>query len=268
GLERNINALLTYARDWNLFTLSTSAGGNLLYAKNASTNVSSKNGSGLVVPNVFTINNIRSGSLNYSNYRSERAINSVYGMATLGFNNMIYLDLTARNDWSSTLPVENRSYFYPSVSMSVLVDQIINMGQSVDMFKLRGGWAQVGLDTDPYRLIATYANAGQWGNAIQLTKPSGLLSPNLLPEESTSLEFGADLILFSDRLRFEGTYYTMDNRNQILGVPLAASTGFSGIQINSGLLQSNGYEILLGLTPVATSNWQWDLNFNFTKNET
>ena len=268
SLERNLNALLTYARDWNAFTLSTSAGGNLLYAKSAANSVSSKNGSGLVVPNVFTINNIQSGALNYSNFRSERAINSVYGMATFGFFNTVYLDFTARNDWSSTLPSENRSYFYPSVSLSLLLDQAFDMGDNVDMFKLRGGWAQVGNDTDPYRLIPTYSNAGQWGNAIQLSKPSGLLSPNLLPEEATSLEFGTDLILFSDRLRFEGTYYTTDNRNQILGVPLAASTGFSGIQINSGLLQSEGYEVLLGVTPVETTNWSWDLNFNFTKNET
>lgn len=268
GLERNINALLTYGKDWNNFTLSASVGGNLLYSKGASSSVSSKNGSGLVVPNVFTINNIQSGALNYSNSRSERAINSLYGMATLGFFNTAYLDFTARNDWSSTLPSHNRSYFYPSVSLSLLLDQIINMGQDVDMFKLRGGWAQVGNDTDPYRLIPTYASAGQWGNAIQLSKPSGLLSPNLLPEEATSIEFGADLIMFSDRLRLEATYYTTDNRNQILGVPLAASTGFSGIQINSGLLQSEGYEFLLGVTPIRTSDWRWDMNFNFTKNET
>src|SRR5690554_2035728 len=125
-------------------------------------------------------------------------------MATIGINNMAYIDVTARNDWSSTLPAENRSYFYPSTSVSFLIDQMIGMGNNVDMLKLRGGWAQVGNDTGPYRLLSVYGNAGQWGDAIRLTKSSSLLSPNLLPEESTSIEYGLDLIMFSNRLRFEG----------------------------------------------------------------
>ncbi|MGC9352219.1 MAG: TonB-dependent receptor domain-containing protein, partial [Mariniphaga sp.] len=177
-------------------------------------------------------------------------------------------DLTARNDWSSTLPAENRSYFYPSASLSIMVDQIFNMGNQVEMFKIRGGAAQVGNDTSPYRLYPTYQDAGQWGEAIRLAKQSGLLSPNLLPEEATSYEIGTDIRLFSNRLRLDGTYYQVDNRNQILGVPLAASTGFSGVQINAGLLQSKGIELLLGITPVKTTDWNWDLNFNFTKNKT
>ena len=268
GLERNIDVLATYKKDWDSFSVSASAGGNILYSKASSTSNSSKSGSGLVVPNVFTIQNISSGALNYSNYRSEKGINSIYAMANLGWRDMIYLDLTARNDWSSTLPPENRSYFYPSASLSIMVNEIVNMGDNVDMIKIRGGWAQVGNDTSPYQLYATYGDAGQWGDAIRLAKGSGLLSPNLLPEESTSLEIGADVNMFQNRLRFEGTYYTVDNRNQILGVPLASSTGFSGVKINAGLLQSTGWEFLLGGTPVRTNDWNWDLNLNFTKNET
>ncbi|MCK5731330.1 MAG: TonB-dependent receptor, partial [Draconibacterium sp.] len=155
-----------------------------------------------------------------------------------------------------------------SASMSLMVDKIFNMGDQVNMFKLRGGWAQVGNDTSPYSLTTTYGDAGQWGEAIRLAKASGLLSPNLLPEESTSFEVGTDIKLFSNRLHFEGTWYTVDNRNQILGVPLAASTGFSGVQINAGLLQSTGWEFLVGGTPVSNANWNWDINLNFTKNET
>lgn len=268
GLERNIDFLATYSKDWNFITLSASGGGNMLYSKGAGTSTSAKSGAGLVVPNVFTINNIKSDALSYGNSRSQRGIYSVYGMATIGINNMAYLDLTARNDWSSTLPAANRSYFYPSASLSLLIDQMVSMGNNVDMLKLRGGWAQVGNDTGPYRLLATYGNAGQWGEAIRMSKSGSLLSPNLLPEESTSVEFGVDLIMFSNRLRFEGTIYSVDNKNQILGVPLAASTGFSSIQVNTGLLQSKGVELLLGFTPVKSKDWQWDLNFNFTKNDT
>jgi hypothetical protein len=137
------------------------------------------------------------------------------------------------------------------------------------MFKLRGGWAQVGNDTSPYSLTSVYGNAGQWGNAIRLSKSGTLLTPDLKPEKATSLEFGADLKMLNNRLRLEGTYYTVDNRNQILGnIPLAASSGYSRIKLNTGLLQSKGIELLLGGTVVKNKDWNWDLNLNFTKNKT
>ena len=268
GLERNIDFLATYKKDWDNFNLSVSGGANTMYQRSANISNSSKSGAGLIVPNLFTVDNISSGSLVYYNRRYEKSINSVYGLANFGWKDIMYLDLTARNDWSSTLPADNRSYFYPSASLSLMVNNMFNMGSSVNMLKLRAGWAQVGNDTGPYRLNATYGNAGQWGDATRLTKSGSLLAPNLLPEQATSSEFGLELRLFHNRLRFEGTYYTTDNENQILGVPIAASSGFGSVQINAGLLQSTGYELLLGITPVRNDNWNWDLNFNFTQNET
>ncbi len=268
GLERNIDILATYKQDWDNFNMSISGGANTMYQRSASISNSSKPGSGLVVPNLFTVDNINSGSLQYYNRRYEKSINSVYGMANFGWKDIAYVDLTARNDWSSTLPAENRSYFYPAASLSLLINNMFNMGNSVNMIKLRAGWAQVGNDTGPYRLNAVYGNSGQWGDATMLSKSGSLLAPNLLPEQATSLEFGLDFKLFHNRLRFEGTYYTVDNENQILGVPLAASSGFGSVQINAGLLQSTGFELALGVTPVRNDNWNWDLNFNFTKNET
>lgn len=268
GMERNIDALLTYTGEWSGLSLTASAGGNLLYSRAASTSNSSKGGAGLIVPKVYTIQNISSGALDYSNSRSQRAINSLYGMLNLGYNDIVFLDVTARNDWSSTLPAQNRSYFYPSASLSLMVDNIIGMGDDVEMFKIRGGIAQVGNDTSPYQLYATYGNAGQWGDAIRLAKPGNLLSPNLMPEEATSFEIGTDIRLFDNRLRLDGTYYLVQNRNQILGVPLAVSTGFTGVTINAGLLESKGVEFLLGITPVKNRNWSWDLDFNFTKSDT
>jgi TonB-linked SusC/RagA family outer membrane protein len=268
GFERNMDVLATYTKDWTDLNLSASVGGNMLYQKSSNISSSSKSGAGLVVPELYTVQNISSGALNYANYRYEKAINSVYAMLNLAWKDIVYVDLTGRNDWSSTLPSENRSYFYPSASLSVLLNNIFDMGRNVDLIKLRGGWAQVGNDTGPYRLNATYGDAGQWGDATRLYKSSGLLAPNLLPEEATSMEFGADVKLFSNRLHFEATYYTVDNRNQILGIPLAASTGFGGVQINAGLLQSTGFEILFGGTPIRAKDWTWDLNVNFTKNKT
>uniref|UniRef100_UPI00321633ED SusC/RagA family TonB-linked outer membrane protein n=1 Tax=uncultured Draconibacterium sp. TaxID=1573823 RepID=UPI00321633ED len=268
GLERNMDILATYKDNLSDFSYSVSAGGNILYSKASSISNSSKSGSGLIVPNVYTVQNISSGALNYSNSRNQKGINSVYALANLAWKEIAYLDLTARNDWSSTLPPENRSYFYPSASLSLMIDQIVDLGSSIDMLKIRGGWAQVGNDTSPYQLFATYGNAGQWGDAIRLSKGSSLLNQNLLPEEAISFEIGTDIRMFSNRLRFEGTYYSVDNKNQILGVDLPSSTGFSQVLINAGLLQSKGWEFLVGITPIKNQDWNWDLNVNFTKNET
>ncbi len=268
GMERNMDALATFKDTWNDFSLTASVGGNVLYSKGSSISNSSKSGSGLIIPYLYTVQNITNTSLAYSNYRSERAINSVYALANLGWRDMIFLDLTARNDWSSTLPAENRSYFYPSASLSLMLSSMADMGSQVNLLKVRGGYAQVGNDTSPYSLNATYYDAGQWGDAIRLGKPGGLLNPTLMPEESTSYEIGLDFKGFDNRLRFEGTYYQVDNRNQILNVPLAGSTGFGGIKINAGLLQSKGWEMMFGFTPIRTNNWNWDIDVNFTKNTT
>lgn len=266
--ETNADLLGIYKNNWNDFSLTASAGGNVLYSRWSNVSNSSKPGSGLVIPYLYTIQNIENTSLDYSNARYERAINSLYAMANFGWRDMVYLDFTARNDWASTLPKENRSYFYPSASLSLLLNNIFDMGRHVNLLKLRGSIAEVGNDTSPYSLYATYYDAGQWGDAIRLAKPGNLLNPILLPEESRSYEMGLDLKMFHNRLRFEGTYYQADNRNQILSVPLAGSAGFSSIKVNAGLLQSKGIELMFGGTPIETKDWRWDLNFNFTKNKT
>ncbi|MEZ5199693.1 MAG: SusC/RagA family TonB-linked outer membrane protein [Bacteroidales bacterium] len=267
-VERNADFLATYKDEWNDFSLTFSAGGNLLYARGSSISNSSKSGSGLIIPYLYTVNNIESSALNYSNYRYQRAINSIYALANLGWKDMVYLDLTARNDWASTLASDNRSYFYPSASLSFIVNNIFELGDKINLLKVRGGYAQVGNDTSPYSLHQTYYDAGQWGDAIRLGKSGSLLNPNLLPEEATSYEIGIDVKAFDNRLRFEGTYYREDNKNQILGVPLAGSTGFSSVKVNAGLLQSKGWELMLGYTPIKTKDWTWDVNVNFTKNDT
>lgn len=268
GMEQNIDALLTFKDTWKDLSITASVGGNLLYSRGSGMSSSAKSGSGLIIPYVYTIQNIKSTALNYSNSRFEKAINSVYAMANLGYKDMVYLDLTARNDWSSTLPSINRSYFYPSASLSIMLNNILGLGTQVNLLKIRGGIAQVGNDTSPYSLYSTYYDAGQWGDAIRLGKPGSLLNPTLLPEEATSYEIGLDFKGFNNRLRFEGTYYKEDNRNQIFGVPLAGSTGFGSIKVNAGLLQSLGWEFMLGYTPVRTKDWNWDLNVNFSKNNT
>lgn len=266
GMETNIDLLATYTKDLGDFDLSLSGGGNLMYQKNTGLNNSAFSSVGLIVPNLFTVKNIAPTALNYSSFISERGINSIYALGNFGFKDMLYLDVTARNDWSSTLPIgDNRSYFYPSASLSFLLSEVVNIPK-VDLFKLRGGWARVGNDTSPYQLGAYYNNAGVWDNATLYTA-GGLNTPTLKPEQATSTEFGVDLTMFNNRFRFEGTYYTVENKNQIIRVPLAGSSGNTSVGINAGILESNGWELSLGVTPIRNENWNWDLNFNFTTNE-
>ena len=266
--EQNIDFLATYKKGLNWVDLSVSLGGNSRYVNNRDESNASKGGSGLVVPGLYTLSNISPSGLNYGSYLSEKSVNSVYGILNLGFNDMAYLDLTARNDWSSTLPEDNRSYFYPSASLSVLLDEVLSLPQQVSQFKIRGGVARAGNDTAPYNLINVLANAGAWGDVTRLTKPGNLLLPNLKPEIATSYEYGLDLGLWNNRLRLEGTYYQVDNENQIIPTKLPGSSGFTSKNINAGLLRSKGFELALGGTPIWTTDWRWDIDLNWYRNRT
>ncbi|MCK5822117.1 MAG: SusC/RagA family TonB-linked outer membrane protein [Bacteroidales bacterium] len=267
--EGNTDFLATYNKQLNKFAISVSAGGNSLYRKGSTVMNSSKPSTGLIVTEVYSISNIKSGSLNYASSWYQKAIYSLYGMANLSYNNMIYLDLTARNDWSSTLPKEHQSYFYPSASLSVLLNEMFEVGDMFDLLKMRGGWAKVGNDANPYQLYQTYGNSGQWGEATRLSKSGTILTPDLKPEEATSWEIGTDIRIARDRIRIEGTYYSVENRNQIIrNIPIASSSGYSSVNINAGLIESKGWEFLVGGTPIRNNDLVWNIDVNFSRNRT
>ncbi len=269
--ETNSDILATYKTDAGDFNLVFSAGGNIMkrHANSASTGVNPGNRhNGLVIPGLYTLSNIPSNNIRATQTFSEKSIQSVYALASIGFQNMLYLDLTARNDWSSTLPTNNNSYFYPSASLSWLVNYAFDMPEEVSLFKVRAGWAQVGNDTDPYQLEPTLTR-GSYNAVNTISVPAGLLNADLKPELSTSIELGIDLNLWRDRLRFSATYYTVDNENQIFGVNLPRSSGFSSRVINAGLLRSTGWEFALGATPIKSGNGLvWDFNLNLSQNTT
>ncbi len=266
-LEHNTDFLATYRKVLGQLDFSLSAGGNYMRRTQSNNTIGSTSRNvGLTVPGIFNVANINRDNLGVSSSIGEKAIYSLYGLASIGYNHMIYLDITGRNDWSSTLPESNRSYFYPSVSLSWLVDEMVDLPSYISLLKFRAGWAQVGNDTDPYRLQPTL-NTGNYNDLTTVGVSSTLLNPDLKPEIATSTEFGVDLSLWNNRVRLDATYYKMENENQILSISLPQSSGFSGKLINAGLIESKGWEISLGLTPVQ-SVLTWDLNFNFTKNTT
>ncbi|MGD9555834.1 MAG: SusC/RagA family TonB-linked outer membrane protein [Mangrovibacterium sp.] len=267
--EQNADFLFSYDKNLGDFNLSVSAGGNYMYQYASNNTTKAKDGgSGLIIPGIYSVSNIAPSNIQYSSSWSRKAIYSVYALASLGYKDFAYLDLTARNDWSSTLPEENRSYFYPSASLSLLLNNMTDMGSTVSLAKLRGGIAMVGNDTEPYQLVSTMSDAGSWGNQPRLTSSGTLLLPDLKPEIQTSWEIGADLNLYRNRLRFEGTYYSSENENQILNIGLPPSSGYQNKQLNAGLISSKGIELALGGTPVQTNDLNWDVNFVFSRNRT
>lgn len=262
GQEVNTDFLLTYKKKVSDFDILVSGGGNYLQGRGRGESMGGRN---LAVPNLYRISNIARDNLNYSNSASKRLMYSVYGLANIGFKNQVYLDLTARNDWSSTLAPGSRSYFYPSASLSWLVNSSFNLPGSISLLKLRGGWAKAGKDTDPYRLN-NVLGTGSWGGLVTTGISGTLLNPAFKPEISTSIEGGLDLNMFANRLRFAITYYDMVNTNQIFTIPMPESSGFGSKLVNAGKLRSKGWEIDLGGSVIRSKNWNWDLNANFSRN--
>ncbi|WP_293879542.1 SusC/RagA family TonB-linked outer membrane protein [Sphingobacterium sp. UBA1498] len=268
NMEQNIDFLTTYTKKLDAFRVAGSLGGNLRYNRGKSVQNTSKNGAGLITPGLYTLANISPLNLDFYSTISERSINSVYGLINLSYRDMVYLDVTGRNDWSSTLPVNNRSYFYPSASLSVLANQVFSLPKTINLAKLRAGIARVGSDTYPYNLSNVLSNPGSWGDVLRLTRSGSLLVPNLKPEIATSYEFGLDLAMWNNRLKFEGTYYKLENKNQIISTTLPGSSGFNSKNINAGLLSSRGLELAVSGRPIAKENWTWDIGVNWHRNRT
>jgi TonB-linked SusC/RagA family outer membrane protein len=266
--ERNADFLATYKKDISDFSFTASAGGNLRFNKSTYVGSQSRSGTGLIVPGLYTIQNIAPQNLLYASSSAEKAVHSIYGLINVGFKDMIYLDVTARNDWSSTLPKDNRSYFYPSASLSVLINEMVEISPNLDLLKLRAGVARAGNDTEPYSLFSVMGNLEAWDGQTRLNRPSNLKIPTLKPEIATATDLGIDVTLFRNRLRFSGTYYLKDNENQIFNNERPSSSGVKSILVNAGLVRSTGIELALGGTPFDRNGLRWDVNLNYSTNKT
>lgn len=264
--EENWEGMFTYNKNIiDGLNLIANVGGNLRYEYN---DAISNETSQLVLPGLFTISNGVPGTVSYISSWAEKAVNSLFGSLSLGYQNMVYLDLTARNDWSSTLPKNNRSYFYPSASISLLVNQMIQLPSWINLAKLRSGYAQVGNDVGPYALAQYYATTSDWGEAKRMYMPGTLKNSELKPEIATSKEIGIDLSLFDNRINLDATYYVVDNKNQVLSISIPIESGATAKQINAGLIQGRGWDISLNTNLVRKKDFSADLGLTFTRNRT
>lgn len=257
--EINTDALLSYANRLNNdISYSISAGAN---AMRQSYNYAGMYADNLSQPGIYQISNSLDQAV-ADPLRTEKAINSAYGFGQLSYKERIFLDLTGRNDWSSTLPFANNSFFYPSVSTSFLISDIVQLPRQISFAKIRASWAQVGNDTRPYQTAKYYDRI--YSNSFR--NPLVLFNADLKPEIRSSYEFGIDLRLFKSRLAFDVTVYDDKSRNQILAIPLDPTSGYSSALLNAGLINSKGIEVSITGKPVAGKNFSWSSTLTWSRN--
>lgn len=262
--ENNTEGRIDYNRQINDdFSLDVMGGGNI---RTNTTAENDQRAQELAVAGVYTLNNSREPLIS-NNYDTKLKTYSLFGSAQVGFRKYAFLNLTARNDWSSSLPVANQSYFYPSVNGSFILSQALHItSDRVNFIKLRGGWSEVGKATSAYQLINTYNFTTLFGNNPQLHAGSTELNPDLKPEETTSVEAGLDAGFFNDRLHLDVSLYNMNSFNQILAVDVSPSTGFQQELINGGKINNKGVEVELDFTPIKTNQLTWNVMVNYSTN--
>ncbi|MCU0384969.1 MAG: SusC/RagA family TonB-linked outer membrane protein [Flavihumibacter sp.] len=259
--EINTDALLTYKEKLGKnFQLTASAGGNLM-SRRYNSLISYVNG--LVIPGVYMLANGIGTPVTNSIDRNKN-LNSLYALASINYQSKIFIDVTGRNDWSSTLPKQNNSFFYPSVSSSFILSELISLPTVISFAKLRLSAAQVGNDTDPYKTRKYYGTSEFPSSA---SVPTTLHNVNFKPEISNSVETGLDLRFFKGRLGIDLTYYNNITRNQILEAPLDPTTGYSRAVLNGGKIRNRGVELVLTGEPVKTKNFRWNSFLTWAKNQ-
>jgi TonB-linked SusC/RagA family outer membrane protein len=220
----------------------------------------------LAEENIYNTNNVRSGTVAEPyNYRSRKVVNSLYGVASLSWDDTYFLDVTGRNDWSSTLSRSNWSFFYPSVAGSVLLDRVLDFSRRapwIDLLKLRLSWANVGNDTSPYSLDQTYS-VGNYSGSYRL--PGTIPDPMIKPENVASWEIGLEGRFFENRIGFDLAMYKSSTTNQIVSVSTDWIIGASGMRINAGEIENKGIELSAHVVPVKTRNFSWSMDFNWSR---
>lgn len=221
----------------------------------------------LAIADLYTLTNSRDPLISSNDFYRLRQY-GLYGSIQLDYRRWAFLNITGRNDWSSTLPVDNNSYFYPSVTASVLLSEAFGWrSKAVNYLKIRGGWSQVGADANPYQLATVFTSETAFnGNPLQSSSTIGM-NPNLKPEKTSSIEAGFEAAFWDNRLYLDFTYYKTDSRNQILKLATTAASGYTSQVRNAGHIRNRGYEIQLGAVPIQTSKgFRWNLDLNYGAN--
>lgn len=266
--EVNNEILLSINKEINSdFSFSFNAAANSMIRKYSSLGATAPQ---LELPNYYNVSNIKTGvTPEMFNFFSEQRINSIYAFGQVSFRDFAFIDFTARNDWASVLPTINNSFFYPSISGSlILSDAFEDLKSTFDFLKLRASWSKVGSNgaLGPYNLNQTYSlNNTGFGN--QASTPSTLFNPNLKSETVTGTEVGIDLRMFKSKLRFSATYYDQLSEDLLVPIQVSSATGFNSVWNNIGSMSNSGIEIQLGATIIDTPDFGFGVDINWAQNK-
>lgn len=264
--ETNADFLFMFNKNLSeKINLTANFGGNHSYRTRKLIEISGRD---FKIPTRITVSNLVDPQERYVPLQ-EKKVNSMYGSLSLSYNNYLFVDLTGRNDWSSTLSASNRSYFYPSASLSFIPSLVFDFSNTaINFLKFRTSWAQVGNDTGVYQLNETFSLASNgYLDRVQVSRPSVKANPNLRPEEVTSIEVGAEFKMFKNRFYGDISYYNITSKDLIFDVPVPEATGYKYFRDNVGELTNKGFELLLGGTPIKNDTFSWNTSFNISKNE-
>ena len=262
-LENNTDFLLNYTRkqssNWNF---NASIGGNRfvqssLYVSNVA--------NALIVPNLWNFSNA-AAVLNPYQQQLQKIIYSGYAFGEVSYQNWLFLNLTARNDVSSTLPKGKNSFLYPSASLSAVLSDKLQLPKFISFLKVRASDAQVGRDANPYALNNTYlANTPFNGAPLTYGNPT-LANGNLKPSKTTMQEYGVDVRFLENRIGLDVAVFNSDTKDEVVQLAVPASSGYSGSYVNGGSINSKGFEFIVSYSPFksASNGFNWDMNFNFT----
>lgn len=219
---------------------------------------------GLVVPFIYNLGNTQ-GPVKADNRSTSKVIRSVYGSVNLNIFQSTFLNLSGRNDWSSTLSQANQSFFYPSVSVSHIVSDYLNLPSQIDYIKLYSSWASVSSDLDPYSLASTYKKDLTYGALPSVSYPAGIINPDILPQQSNSIEVGTSLGFFKNRLTADITYYNVVDKNQIIDLSISQASAFESRKVNGNIYRTQGLEVSISANLMQRKNFSWSSTVNWSR---
>lgn len=259
----NFELLALYNNTWGDFDFNATLGGNVYKINNQTTVTTAQD---MQIRDVVALMSFNETSLEQNSFRKQ--INSVYGAVNVGWKHLVYLDATLRGDQSSTLPIGNNVYVYPSFSGSFVFSELLKQSDLMPYGKFRLSWAQVGSDTDPYQLGLVYSKSKFTypGYTIGYINNSTMPNKNLKPTKTNSFELGLEMKFLKNRIGLDFTYYTQNSKNQIMGMASSWTSGYNYRLINAGEIENKGIEIALNTRPIELKDFSWDLNLNFSKN--
>ena len=263
--NRTLNAeiLALYNNQFGDFDVNATLGGNIYKVDNKTDILT---GLGQQMKDVIAIMNYQEQSVQQSTYKKQ--INSIYGSASIGYDHTYYLEVTLRGDKSSTLPVNNNTYVYPSVSASWVFSEYLKNKNIINYGKFRASWAKVGSDTDPYQLALNYSTGKYSYSGFTIGMINNNTQPNkdLKPTMTTSYELGLEMKFFHNRLSLDVTYYNQTSRDQIINLASSSTSGYQYRLINAGEIQNKGIEVALNGRALQIKDFAWDFGVNFSKN--